>query len=91
MNFLDERGISITLAASHLGVIRKTLSELINGKARCSHAMARRLAETTGTDVSLWIMIQAKLDTWKAENMDMSGGHAVTPFPFHDYPAYPMK
>lgn len=67
---LDERGISITAAAEHLGVTRKALSEFVNGKAKCSHAMARRLAESTGTGVAIWINMQAKLDTWEAENMD---------------------
>lgn len=68
---LDERGISVTRAAEYLGVTRKTLSEFVNGKAKCSHAMARRLAESTGTGVAFWINMQAKLDTWEAENMDM--------------------
>ncbi|PWI32194.1 addiction module antidote protein, HigA family [Vibrio albus] len=68
---LDERGISITQAAEYLGVTRKTMSEFVNGKAKCSHAMARRLAESTGTGVAFWINMQAKLDTWEAENMDM--------------------
>ncbi len=66
---LDERGISITSAAEHLGITRKALSEFVNGKAKCSHAMARRLAESTGTGVAVWINMQAKLDTWEAENM----------------------
>ena len=68
---LDERGMSITSAAEHLGVTRKALSEFVNGKSKCSHAMARRLAEATGTGVSFWIMMQANLDTWEAENMSM--------------------
>ena len=68
---LDERGISITSAAIHLGVTRKALSEFVNGKAKCSHAMARRLAESTGTGVAIWISMQANLDTWEAESMDM--------------------
>jgi len=66
---LDEQDISITKAAEHLGLTRKALSEFVNGKSKCSHAMARRLAEATGTGVSFWIMMQAKLDTWEAENM----------------------
>ena len=33
--------------------------------------MVRRLAESTGTGVALWINMQAKLDTWEAENMEM--------------------
>jgi len=68
---LDEQGISITYAAKHLGLTRKALSEFVNGKSKCSHAMARRLAEATGTGVSFWIMMQAKLDTWEAENMSI--------------------
>ncbi len=75
---LDEHNISITAAAKNLGVTRKALSEFVNGKAKCSHAMARRLAEATGTRVSIWIMMQAKLDTWEAENMIIDT--QVTPF-----------
>ena len=66
---LDERGISITQAAENLGLTRKALSEFVNGRSKCSHAMARRLAEATGTGVAFWIIMQAKLDTWEAENM----------------------
>ena len=68
---LDERNISITTAAEYLGITRKALSEFVNGRSKCSHAMARRLAEATGTGVAVWINMQAKLDTWEAENMDM--------------------
>lgn len=75
---LDERKISITSAAVNLGVTRKALSEFVNGKAKCSHSMARRLAEATGTGVGIWIMMQANLDTWEAENMTIDND--VTPF-----------
>ena len=75
---LDERNISITSAAVNLGVTRKALSEFVNGKAKCSHSMARRLAEATGTGVGIWIMMQANLDTWEAENMTIET--SVTPF-----------
>jgi addiction module HigA family antidote len=68
---LDERKISTTDAATYLGVSRKALSEFTNGKAQCSHAMAKRLSESTGTGVSIWINMQAKLDTWEAENMPL--------------------
>jgi addiction module HigA family antidote len=75
---LDERGISVTAAAEHLGITRKALSEFVNERAKCSHAMARRLSEVTGTGVSVWIMMQAKLDTWEAENMEIE--KTITPF-----------
>jgi addiction module HigA family antidote len=68
---LDERGITITDGAEYLGVTRKALSEFVNGKARCSHTMARRLAVATGTGGAFWINMQAKLDTWQAESMDL--------------------
>ena len=66
---LDERKIPITSAAKSLGVTRKALSEFVNGKTMCSRSMARRLSEATGTSVSVWITMQAKLDIWKSENM----------------------
>ena len=75
---LDEREISVTSAAANLGVTRKALSEFVNGKTKCSHAMARRLAEATGTGVGIWIMMQANLDTWEAENMVID--NTITPF-----------
>ena len=75
---LDEREISITSAAKHLGLTRKALSEFVNGKSKCSHSMARRLAEVTGTNVSVWIMMQAHLDTWEAENMVVN--NEIIPF-----------
>ncbi|MFT6137748.1 MAG: addiction module HigA family antidote [Salibacteraceae bacterium] len=76
---LDEREITITAAAVNLGVTRKALSEFVNGKVKCSHAMSRRLAEATGTGVGIWVMMQANLDTWEAENMEIET--TITPFP----------
>tara|TARA_R110000765_G_scaffold88147_3_gene168715 strand:+ start:967 stop:1269 length:303 start_codon:yes stop_codon:yes gene_type:complete len=68
---LDERDITVKDGASYLGVTRKTLSEFVNGKSKCSHTMARRLSIATGTGVSMWINMQAKLDAWEAENMEL--------------------
>ncbi|MCI2285457.1 addiction module antidote protein, HigA family [Colwellia sp. MSW7] len=59
---------------------RKALSEFVNGKVKCSHAMARRLSEATGTGVAIWINMQAKLDTWEAENMELLGD-PIVPLP----------
>lgn len=76
---LEERGISVTAAAQSLGVTRKSLSVFINGHSKCSHAMARRLAEATGTGVAFWINMQAKLDTWEAEHMVLDA--EISPLP----------
>lgn len=66
---LDERGISITEGANYLGVSRKSLSEFVNGKAKCSTTMARRISVSTGSEVSFWINMQNNLDIWEAERM----------------------
>jgi addiction module HigA family antidote len=76
---LEEREITVSEAAKRLGVTRKALSEFVNGRSKCSHAMARRLAESTGTGAALWINMQAKLDTWQAENMAMPAN--IQPMP----------
>jgi addiction module HigA family antidote len=82
LTVLDERGLSIASAAEHLGISRKTMSKFANGKARCSSTMARRIAESTGTSVFLWINMQAKLDIWNAENMDKPINIKVLPGTF---------
>lgn len=77
-NILARLDLSITDAAVYLGVTRKSLSEFTNEKSRCSQAMARRLAEATGSGVAVWVNMQANYDAWEAENMDMPD---VTKFP----------
>lgn len=69
-NILARLDLSVTDAAIYLGVTRKSLSEFINEKSRCSQAMARRLAEATGSGVAVWVNMQANLDAWEAENME---------------------
>lgn len=78
-NVIDRLGLTITEAASYLGITRKALSEFVNGKARCSQSMARRLADATGSGVAVWINLQAKYDAWVAENMEQPSN--VKPFP----------
>ena len=58
--------ITITEAATKLGVSRKTLSELVNQKASLSPQMALRISKATKTSPESWINMQAKLDLWKA-------------------------
>jgi addiction module HigA family antidote len=58
--------LPITHAAKMMGVTRKTLSEFINEKSSCSPQMAIRIAEVTHTSAESWLIMQAKLDLWKA-------------------------
>ena len=59
--------ISITEAASNLGVSRKALSELINGKSHLTPEMAVRIATSTNTSPESWLNMQIKLDLWKVK------------------------
>ena len=59
-------GLSITEAARDLGVNRKTLSALVNGKSGLTTEMAIRIAHATKTSPESWINMQTKLDLWEA-------------------------
>ncbi len=57
-------GLTVTEAALRLGVTRKTLSALLNGRASLSPEMATRIAHATDTSPESWLYMQAKLDLW---------------------------
>jgi len=59
-------GISVTAAAKALGVSRKTLSALLNGRAGISPEMAIRLAKAFGTTPESWLEQQMQYDLWRA-------------------------
>jgi len=67
-HYLEPLGISIAGAARHLGVARKTLSNIINGHASVSPDMAMRLASACDTSVELWLNLQRAHDLWIMEN-----------------------
>ena len=62
-------GLTVTEAADCLGVTRKTLSALLNGKASLSPSMAVRIGKATNTSPESWLYMQAKLDLWFAEQV----------------------
>lgn len=59
-------GLTITSAAKTLGVSRKSLSELVNGKFGISADMAIRIARVFGGSAEIWLRLQAKYDLWHA-------------------------
>ena len=64
--YLNELGLSITEAAKGLGVSRKALSELVNGKAGISSTMAMRLSIAfPNTSPQFWLNLQNQYDLWK--------------------------
>lgn len=64
---LDPLDLSITDAAKGLGVSRKTLSTIINGKAGISPEMAIRLSIAFNTSSESWLNQQLQYDLWQAE------------------------
>jgi len=64
---LDPLGVSITKAAQALGVSRKTLSAILNGRAGVSPEMAVRLSMAFDTSAESWMNHQTQYDLWHAE------------------------
>ncbi len=64
---LEPLGLTITEAAKALGVSRKTLSSIINGRASISPEMAVRLSIAFNTTSESWLNQQTQYDLWHAE------------------------
>ena len=65
-------GVTVTEAAKSLGVSRKALSELLNGKTGISPAMAIRLSIAFDTTAESWMIQQMHYDLWEAEQLRSS-------------------
>ena len=65
--WLDPLGASITDAAQALGISRKTLSKVINGRGRVTPEMAFRLSIALGSSPESWLGHQAAYDLWEVE------------------------
>jgi len=64
---LEPLGLSVTEAAKGLGVSRKTLSSILNGRAGISPEMAIRLSIAFDTTAESWLNQQVQYDLWVAE------------------------
>jgi addiction module HigA family antidote len=64
---LEPLGVSVTKAADSLGVSRKTLSSILNGRAGISPEMAIRLSIAFDTSPESWLNQQSQYDLWQAE------------------------
>jgi antitoxin HigA-1 len=64
---LEPLGLSVTEAARALGVSRKTLSAILNGRGGISPEMAVRLSIAFGTSAESWLNQQTQYDLWHAE------------------------
>jgi len=64
---LEPLGLSVTAAAEALGVARKTLSAVLNGRSGISPEMAIRLGKAFNTTPESWLNQQVQYDLWEAE------------------------
>jgi len=64
---IEPLNLTVTDAAKALGVSRKTLSTVINGRAGISPEMAIRLSIAFDTSAESWLRQQSQYDLWQAE------------------------
>ena len=64
---LEPLGLTVTEAAAGLGVSRKTLSAIVNGRASVSPEMAVRLSLAFGTSAESWLNHQLQYDLWQVQ------------------------
>jgi len=70
---IEPLNLSVTEAANALGVTRKTLSALLNGRSGISPEMALRLSKVFGRTPEGWLRLQLQFDLWKTEqSVDIS-------------------
>jgi addiction module HigA family antidote len=63
---LEPLGLSVTEAAKRLGVRRKQLSDVVNGRSGISPEMAIRLDKAFGGGAETWFRLQAAFDLAQA-------------------------
>ncbi len=63
---INPLGLSVTEAAEGLGVSRKTLSAILNGRSGVSPEMALRLSMAFNTSPESWLNQQSQYDLWVA-------------------------
>ncbi len=63
---IEPLGLSVTEAARHLDVSRKTLSKVLNGRGSVTPEMAVRLEMTFGKpNATHWLRLQNAYDLWQ--------------------------
>lgn len=59
--------LTVTEAAKGLGVTRKTLSSVLNGRSGITPEMALRLSKAFGSTPEHWLRMQLAYDLWQAQ------------------------
>jgi addiction module HigA family antidote len=65
---IEPLGLSVTEAAGHLGVSRKSLSKVLNGHSAITSEMALRLEMTFAKpNAAHWLRLQNAYDLWQTK------------------------
>jgi len=67
-DYLKPLAITISAFASVLGISRKTLSKILNGRGAITPDMALRLSRALNTTADFWLNLQKNHDLWHAEH-----------------------
>lgn len=59
---IDPIGMTVTEAATHLGVSRGQISKVVNGRSGISPEMAVRISKVFGGSARIWCRMQAAYD-----------------------------
>ncbi len=65
-DYLEPLGLTITELSKVLGVSRKTLSKIVNGRGSVSPEMALKLSRAFDTSPEFWLNLQTNYDLWEA-------------------------
>jgi addiction module HigA family antidote len=66
--YLDSLNVSNAQLAECIGVSRKTVSKIVNGKGAITPEMALRLSRAFNTSPELWLNMQVAYDLWQASH-----------------------
>ena len=77
---LKPLGLTVTDAAKGLGVSRKTLSSLLNGRFGISPEMAIRLSKAFGGSPESWLIQQAQYALWQVKGQEEKISKSVKEF-----------
>ncbi|MEA3231018.1 MAG: HigA family addiction module antitoxin [Thermodesulfobacteriota bacterium] len=64
---IEPLGLTVTETSKAIGVTRKTLSALINGRSGISPEMALRLSKVFGRSPEGWLKLQIQYDLWTTQ------------------------
>lgn len=80
--YLAPTKTSATAFAGMLGVDRKTVSRIINGRCGITADMALRIGKLLGNTPDMWLGMQIDHDLWRAEQASKAALRAIRPMSF---------